>query len=239
MVWSGVFNFKQQPMATINMSEVCVIDDGDYFGEFEEQQLLETLMQFSSTTGITTKIVTVPYEEWINDGSLENYSLSRYYMEFDDETGWILTYSSIPQYPNRWFWEGVQGDDTIDVMSPFLEDFNSILQSQLLFNNEPNVAESFSVALKKSIDIFENQKFSINWVFIFPSLFFTGFIFLHAGIMVFAGTRKKYSYSELEEIVEYETHNNEFAGAPNLKTCPYCGFSDVNMDICPNCGARI
>ena len=60
--------------------------------------------------------------------------------------------------------------------------------------------------------------------------------------MIFAGTSKKYSYKELEEVGKSEQLNSEPPKKPEVVLeCEFCGYQPTNTknNQCPNCGAII
>lgn len=259
-MFSTVIVTPEKPMSTYSVNDVAVIDTADVFTEYEEQVLLEKLKEFGNSTGVTTQIITVDYEEWIDNGSLESYSYYRYYAQFNNENSWLLTYSELDNGKGEWYWEGTQGDNTIDTMDVFLEDFNTTLHSKLVVDQIADPSAAFLQAFDKSIYLFENQKTHFNFSMLIPALFTLGFISVHAYVMIFAGTRKKYSYKELQEVIEqpsiqnmngmsynmpnsypYNTQTPYSNSPPEEKTfeCKYCGYKykEPKDNRCPNCNA--
>ena len=237
-----MIQMPQKPMDTYIESNVQVIDTLDVFTLKEEQSLEKKLKEFGDTTGITTQIVTIDYDEWTDNGTLENYALNRYYAQFDDENGWLLVYSELDNGYGDWNWEGIQGDDTIDTMDVFISDFNKKLNSELTVNQVPDPAEAFDKAFDKAIDVFENQTLRVDLEMLPMIIFMSLFIGVHSFIMIFAGTRKKYSYKELEEVGKSEQLKSEPPKKPEVVLeCEYCGYQTTNTknNQCPNCGAII
>ena len=247
-MWSSIFKAPAEPLSTLEISEVCIMDEMNILTEEDEDELLDKMIEFSETTGVTTKVLTLPYEEWVDNGSLENYTLSRYYAEFDDENGWLLTYSMDTKYTQEWYWEGIQGDNTFDILDVFIDEFNTHVQSHLVVDKALNPAKAFASGLEIAIREFESQTFGIEFEGFATALFFTSFICLHAALMIFGGTRKGYSYKELEEIYDDETMGSR----SNVKTvfddidekperiCPYCGIVlEDDEKKCLNCGAIV
>ena len=234
----------ENPMSTYNVAEVQVIDEIDAFTLKEEQALEAKLKEFGEETGVTTKIVTVSFDEWWDNGTLENYSLNRYYADFTDENGWLLVYSSEDNGLGEWSWEGIQGDNTIDVMDVFIDSFNKTLNAQLTVNQIPKPADAFTKAFDKAIDLFNNQSaLKVNGEMLIPALGMAAFVTLHASIMIFAGTTKKYSYTELEEVCgdTVKPSKKEEEAKKKIITCQYCNYQyQQGIDNqCPNCGAII
>lgn len=248
-LWANVVNIPEKPMETYNSAYVQVLDEADVFTGREETSLQNKLEEFGEKTGITTQLITVKPEEWHDNGSFEDYAFYRYYAQFDNEDSWLLTYSEEDNGAGEWYWEGVQGDNTFDTMDVFLDDFNTILHSQLVVNQTADPARAFTKAFDKSIDLFENQTAKIKWGEIGLPIAVTAFILFHSSVFVFAGTRKKFKYSELEEIkndpvieaMKQEETARQYPQKEEELTCPFCGFSYKNPqnNRCPNCGALI
>ena len=154
----------------------------DYINVLGDTKALEnSMMAFYDETGITPAVFTVYNEDWQdNYSSLENYSYDLYVNAFDDEKHWLIVYSQ-PQEPdssfNDWYWEGMQGDDTSDILTSAKADgFNSDLQ-RYLTDNSISVADAISRA-------FDNQtpkimEKSVDTSMLFPFLFFHIFFLNH------------------------------------------------------------
>ena len=80
-----VVSTPKEPIATYNQAQVQVIDEGNVFSDREKDDLEDLLKKFGETTGVTTQIVTVNYDEWIDNHSFSDYALARYYSQFDNE----------------------------------------------------------------------------------------------------------------------------------------------------------
>lgn len=253
-IFAGSLCFPEKPMTTFSKSNVAVIDTADVFTTTEEQSLHEKLLEFGEKTGVTTQIITVDYDEWTDNGSLENYAYYRYYAQFNDENGWLIVYSEEDDGYGDWSWEGIQGDNTYDTMDVFLDDFNTIFHSQLVLNQVPEVSVAFTTAFDRAIDTFENQHFSVDFAMLPIGFFVLIFISVHGYIMIFAGTKKKYSYKELKEVVasdsdafNYTKYNFEPTTRQSVSQnqpkplieCRYCGYKyEMETDNrCPNCHA--
>lgn len=118
-----------------------VVDDK--LNVLENNSRLNDAMQaFSEKTKITPAVVTLYNEEWQRFGvsSLEDYAYSQYLMRFPDEKHWLIVYSEpkVKEGEWEWFWEGMQGDDTDPVLTPYVtEQFNFTMQSGLVDESSP------------------------------------------------------------------------------------------------------
>ena len=251
-MFSGSIIIPQKPLSAYNSQDVALIDTADVFTIQEEEAVSVKLKEFSDTTGIATQIITIGYDEWEDNGTLENYALARYYTQFDDENGWLIVYSEEDDGAGDWSWEGIQGDNTYKVMNAFLNDFNTHFQSQLVVNQTPDPANALIIAFDKSITAFENQSVKFEFELMLPAFGMLAFILFHGYIMIFAGTRKKYSYSELEEVTnnqssdtnnygcKYDISKSDLNAAEvEIIECRYCGckYDHMKDHKCPNCAA--
>ena len=235
------------PLVPSPLALSSVVDEGDVFTDTEEEALEKALRDFTASTGIVTQIVTVDWNEWQKASYyFDEYALSRYYTQFSDESCWLLAYSEADGGMTDWEWEGIMGDDAVEAVEVFVDDFNTAVQSALISSHEPDPETAFVAALYGAIDDFENQSTMFHLDMIFPVIFMAAFIGVHAYIMIFAGTNKKYSNSELEEVPEtdgYTEPDSSPASSIFGKRfyCEYCGSTirETENGRCPNCGAAI
>ena len=236
-------SYPVSPLSPSPLALSSVIDESDVFTTEEEERLEKALRDFTASTGVVTQIVTVEWNEWQKSSYyFDEYALSRYYAQFPDENCWLLAYSELGGGQIDWEWEGIMGDNAAKVIEVFIDRFNTGVQASLISSHEPDPETAFLSSLYGAIDDFENQSVMFHLDMIFPVIFMAAFIGIHAFIMIFAGTNKKYSYSELELVVE---ENDASAGNESSPLswkkiyCEYCGGS-VRTDEngrCPNCGA--
>lgn len=109
-----------------------VIDDMD--------KVQNAIVDFYDETGIPVEIMTVNNEDWQGSYSkLEDFAYDMYVTEFDDEEHWLVVYSE-PASPdpdfNDWYWEGMQGDDTDNIITvDVADDFKDLMQKYLTANS--------------------------------------------------------------------------------------------------------
>jgi len=225
----------------------------DYINVLGDTKALEnSMMAFYDETGITPAVFTVYNEDWQdNYSSLENYSYDLYVNAFDDEKHWLIVYSQ-PQEPdssfNDWYWEGMQGDDTSDILTSAKADgFNSDLQ-RYLTDKSISVADAISRAFDNLTPKIMEK--SVDTSMLFPFLFFGGFILIHAYFMVFHDPSRKYRNAEVcpenapvgAQSRSVQTEQTVQAVQPpapaaHEESCPYCGGSYVpgRDKRCPYC----
>lgn len=180
-------------------SEVLIDDRQEILSENDKEQVMSVMRQFKDVTGVDIQFWTIPPTDWIHNGAFSNYALYAYSRAFDDETGWLIAYSETNGGLGEWYWEGVQGDDTIEVLDIFIDQFNDSFHQGLAADEDADLPEAFINSLDLAINIFENQERRIDKQSLLLLSADGGFILLHASILIFAGTKKKFSYSELVE----------------------------------------
>ena len=221
-------------------------------------------------TGVTPSVVTVYNEKWSNRTNLEEYAYDRYLMEFDDEMHWLIVYSQ-ESYPSSsyidWYWEGMQGDDTDNILTSAVVDrFTSVFQSRLT-SNDKDIGAQLSALFD---DITASYKKGLNLKESAPYLFPLAFVLFHMFFMVFFGTFKYRGAKPAPE--EPDTFGLQTAGSssyngtdsgygdtsPYLQTskktgmtgnaygggqareviCEFCGsYYSARLKYCPHCNA--
>ncbi len=213
---------------------IVVRDEINVLGDTEK--LKRSLEAFFNKTGITPAVFTVHNEEWQNtyDG-LENYAYDLYVNAFSDEKHWLIVYSE-PENPdpsfNDWYWEGMQGDDTSEILTSGKADkFGSKLQRSL---TDKSVSVSDAISLSFDYLTPDIMYKSVDPVIVIVLLVFIGFIVIHAFFMIFYDPNRKYRNAQE---IPLETP----APTPQQnETCPYCGASYASgQERCPNCQALI
>ena len=130
-------------------------------------RLHDAMNAFSEKTKITPAVITLYNEEWQRFGvsSLEDYAYSQYLSHFKDEKHWLIVYSEAQDKSSgdwEWFWEGMQGDDTDPVLTPYVtERFNQTMQSGLVDENSPVpdiIADAFDAATESAHPKFLHPK---------------------------------------------------------------------------------
>lgn len=119
-------------------------------------QLNASLSAFKEKTGIAPYIITVYDSDWKgNYKSLESYAYSLYVNRFSDERHFVIVYSEPENAAELefvdWSWEGMQGDDTDDIIT---ESHFSIFQSDLqryLTMDDVSVTEAFTRTFSHSL----------------------------------------------------------------------------------------
>lgn len=197
----SAFHAPIEAMQPSGLNTIAVQDKADIFTQEEENALLSSVQKLSVATGVTTQLVTIEWDEWqqTNETFIQ-YANTEYTAHFSDETGWLIAYSESPDAENKKCkWESVPGFETSHIMDVIGTKFYDDLRFAL---NNPNAtpATSLGQALDNATYTFQNQTMEIDSANLLGAIPFALFIGFHAFIMIFAGSKQKYSYKELEEV---------------------------------------
>lgn len=257
------FGGPVKPIHLPSETAIVIKDDANIFTATEKSELEKELQELKKTTGVVPAVITSNNEKWENNyNSLENYAYDLYVNNFSDESHWLILYSQ-PESINSdfidWYWEGMQGDNTDKVLDVFIDDFNRDMQKFLTNRSHYTVEEAIEKCFKQATNKFENQGVHLELAQLSGAFFGLAFIVIHGYLMIFAGTRKPYKYSELQEVYDdsptynYNTTECKPIITPNQTTvqqtptrlamtkCRYCGqeYQTGAHVTCPYCGATI
>lgn len=188
-------------------TSIMIKDEQNVFEQTES--LNDALTGFYAKTEIVPAVITVPFEEWMDDGSLEDYAYDRYLSEFNDENHWLIVYSQKGQKGDAdfdWSFEGMQGDNTDDILtSSVTSDFNADLYYKLeTLQEKPEIAitEEFNLLTQKV----KKPSFFKKHTMLFSALFMLAFVAFHAYFML---GLYEWKYRKAEPAPE-EGENNYF-----------------------------
>lgn len=215
----------------------------------ETAGLSNALENFYEKSGIPTAVITVYNEEWNRSFvTLEEYAYERYLIEFDDEMHWLILYSQ-PMQPDPndvdWFCEGMQGNDTDDVLTErvtarFNDDLNMRLESI-----EGNVEEDIAQALNNAAGTVKKRGIGSVLRGLVPALFMLAFICFHAYFML---GLNEFKYRNAELAPEDDSVPQPYPAqqtpvqpaVPQQVVCRYCGTTqNTAQGYCQNCGASL
>lgn len=217
-----------------------VIDDAD--------MVQSAIDDFYDETGIPVEVMTVNNEDWQGSYSkledfaywqgiysdLENYAYDLYVNHFADESHWLIVYSTPDGYSSSdgfedWYWEGMQGNDTDDVLTESVTNsFNDELQKNLTARTRYTVSSAISTSFDDLTPTVMKSK--VNWTMLFTSIAILAFVCLHACLMIGINPKaRKYAKAK------------PCSDAAQEKACEYCGYTYVvdTCTECPHCGAPI
>ena len=131
--------------------KIVVEDKANVLGNTAE--LRNSLVAFYNRTGISPAVITVENSDWQGIYSdLENYAYDLYVNHFADESHWLIVYSTPDGYSSSdgfedWYWEGMQGNDTDDVLTESVTNsFNDELQKNLTARTRYTVSSAISTS---------------------------------------------------------------------------------------------
>lgn len=165
---------------------------------------------------------------------LENYAYDLYVNHFADESHWLIVYSTPDGYSSSdgfedWYWEGMQGNDTDDVLTKSVTNsFNDELQKNLTARTRYTVSSAISTSFDDLTPTVMKSK--VNWTMLFTSIAILAFVCLHACLMIGINPKaRKYAKAK------------PCSDAAQEKACEYCGYTYVvdTCTECPHCGAPI
>lgn len=183
-----------------------VIDDAD--------MVQSAIDDFYDETGIPVEVMTVNH--------------------FADESHWLIVYSTPDGYSSSdgfedWYWEGMQGNDTDDVLTESVTNsFNDELQKNLTARTRYTVSSAISTSFDDLTPTVMKSK--VNWTMLFTSIAILAFVCLHACLMIGINPKaRKYAKAK------------PCSDAAQEKACEYCGYTYVvdTCTECPHCGAPI
>lgn len=215
-------------------TQIIIADNIDVMTGEEESDLTSKLREFQEITGITPAILTVNNKEWKPYyDSLEKFAYDYYVNAFSDECHWLIVYSTDGGSEfEDWYWEGMQGDYTDNIISSEVSDhFNEVMQKEVTararYTVKDAIYDSFSSILPGIMDK------RIDWENFIITIIF-GIIMIGVCISYIFDiiNAKKRSDSYVCKTAEED---------PLEDTCEYCGGVYVHgIHIsCPHCGAPI
>ena len=169
-------------------SNIEISDCLDIMSDSEEAQLREVLAEFQDLTGITPSVLTIPNSEWKSDyKSLERYAFNYYIKRYDDEKHWLIVYAGdgASGYED-WNWEGMQGDDTDNVLTTAITDkFNRVMHNELRagYTVKEAITDSFSEINPVVMET------SVNWLLVVLLIFHGGFALIVWSILFWASLK--------------------------------------------------
>lgn len=147
--------------------------------------------------------------------------------DFYDETGIPVEVMTVNN--EDWYWEGMQGNDTDDVLTKSVTNsFNDELQKNLTARTRYTVSSAISTSFDDLTPTVMKSK--VNWTMLFTSIAILAFVCLHACLMIGINPKaRKYAKAK------------PCSDAAQEKACEYCGYTYVvdTCTECPHCGAPI
>lgn len=214
---------------------IYISDTAHIMKDEEMAKLAGSLERFRDETGITPCVYTVNNKDWKDYKDLEKYAYDLYVNKFYDEKHWLIVYSQ-PEDPDRsfndWSWEGMQGNNTDDILiGRYTDRFNKNLQKMLLQKDRYTVAEAIGEAFDDLTPIIMTGY--TNW-----ALVITGagiFVACVAGVILMQVFVKK-KEKLYETVIKVEPTE-----LLQQAKCDYCGGVYIvgHHTNCPHCQALL
>lgn len=216
-------------LSTNYNASIVILDTNDVLSDSEEEMLNETFKAFRDNTGITPALYTVSYEEYSGEySSLERYSYYKYLNLFEDEKHWLIVYSSQSgSIKGNWAFEGMQGDDTDNIIT---SKFAKKLTKDI-YNGLNNTDESPAVVINNAFNDV-NSTIMKKGLEANPMAFMILLIFsIPLTIIIVASVKNDIIAGKLENDGKGISHESK------ERVCPYCGtkYYEGFVKRCPKC----
>ena len=224
---------KPRALSTDYDSDILI---NDRLGVIDDEgSLLSALEAFRDETGITPCIITTTNDRWEKHyDDLASFAFDVYVNTFEDERHWLLMYSQ-PEDPDPefddWYWEGVQGDDTVYILTEDSADEFGMTLQKYLTRQKYTVGEAFTKAFDETTpDIMSHAAVDSSAVLggIILMVILIWIAIRRTGIFKKAMARPA---SIPAQAVPVKPRSIEV-------TCEYCGGVYLTDKLnCPHCGA--
>lgn len=151
MIMGFVDLFTPQTRLSTDYDHTMLVQDGaGVLGE-DTQALQEAMNAFFEETGIAPSVITVTDADWQSHyKSLDVYALDLYANAFRDERHWLIVYSAATADASGfedWKWEGIQGDDTLQILtSAVIDQFGNTLTKNLMAAARCTVSDALAAS---------------------------------------------------------------------------------------------
>ena len=232
-ILAGTFNIPRKLHMDYPDTSIVISDGKNLLSDDDLLRIGESFSKFQDKTGITPALLIIDNSEWMGHyTSLENYAYEYYVQRWDDEKHWLIVYSTDSDKEwEDWYWEGMQGDDTDNILTTKrTDDFREDFQKRILQNRQ-SFTDSFLDAFDSLNDVCMKMSFQPIVLIALP------FVLLHASLFLYAVTigakkneEKARNSVKLEKDVQYVED-----------TCKWCGglyIHGIHLS-CPHCGGTI
>ena len=213
-------------------TSIVIQDNNNVLSSIELSSINETFNDFLDKTGISPALLTINEDYLSNSSNLENYAYDEYLKHFSDEKHWLIVYySSKNTKKDNWAFEGMQGDDTDNILyEEVTNKFNRVMYASL---NEENtyLYEALTRSFNEITPTIMDKSYHLDTSLVVIGVIMVGFLIIYVSWSTISiNTQKK-----LQKAVKIPTKE------PELKKCLYCDSSYYagTIDHCPNCGAPV
>ncbi len=223
----------------VSREQIEIVDNISILGDTTE--LANVLEEFEEVTGVIPVVVTINNSDWESDyNDLEQYAYNWYVYNYSDEKHWVIMYSedsSDTSMFGDWYWEGMQGDDTDEIITDGIANkFTDRLHDNFIASGSMTRSEAISDAFNCIMPGIMNVH--INFEQVLPAVGILLFISFHAFFMLGGILKNRHKYKDYHEVKDVVMQPNNI---PLEDTCKYCDGVYVVGSVynCPHCGAAI
>ena len=228
--FSGFHNPRK--VSTNYNASIFIHDNNGVLSTEEFSSITETFNKFLDKTGISPSLLTVNEEYVSNPDDLEDYAYDEYLKYFSDEKHWLIVYySSKNTQKENWTFEGMQGNDTDNILTEEVTNKFSRVMYASLHEEDTNLYEALTRSFNEITPTIMDKSYHLDAMQIFVGLFVGSILaFFIVSQVILLNSQKK-----LQKAVKIPTKE------PELKKCLYCDSSYYagTIDHCPNCGAPV
>ena len=224
------FGFHNPKKLSTSYSTSIVVEDGtDVLTDAEETTLKKTFDEFYTLSGICPSFVSIDNATWKGGyASLSGYAYDKYLAMFKDESHWLIVYADDGNKAN-WAFEGMQGNDTDNVLTRRVtDDFNSCFHDGLSAPSS-RVGTALDEAFHRIMPHLMESYFAIEMPMVFFLVAWEGGLAVIFVVTLVGSFRSK----GLQNAKKVE-------GEIVRKHCPSCGneYAEGTVDACPKCGTK-
>ncbi|MCF0116143.1 MAG: hypothetical protein HUJ56_12410, partial [Erysipelotrichaceae bacterium] len=177
--------YKNEPLPLMGNEKAYIEDNA---GILDAKVFEDGFDAFMENTGIIPSVISVNNEDWQPYyNNLESYALELYLKHFDDEQHFLIVYSEPKEVDpkfNDWYWEAIQGDDTINIIT---EDTFASFQNDMmtyLVREEYTTSEAIAKCFENGAIVMK-QDGKINDDGRFIMIYGVGFLIAGGGLLCF------------------------------------------------------
>ncbi len=243
LMWAFISDWFHSPKKLpldYDKTDTQIYDKADFLSEADKALLTETFQEFQDMTGITPALLTVRDKDWdFHYSEFSVFAFETYVTMYSDESHWLFCYSGNPEAEfDNWSWEGMQGDDTDNVLTErTTQRFTENVQKYLYARERYTIGEAFAQGLQDLMPDVMNNTFEPDYEeILYTLIYFFGLIVLP----VYATVSQMRRISELKG-KENAVRCPSDRGEVEEDTCAYCGGLYVHgiHFRCPHCGAPV
>ena len=192
--FSGFHNPRK--VSTNYNTSIVIHDNNGVLSTEEFSSITETFNEFLYKTGISPSLLTVNEEYVSNPNDLEDYAYDEYLKYFSDEKHWLIVYySSKNTQKENWTFEGMQGNDTDNILTEEVTNKFSRVMYASLHEEGTNLYEALTRSFNEITPTIMDKSYHLDTMQIFTGLFVGGILaFFIASQIISLNSQKKSNY---------------------------------------------